>query len=181
MAEKNSYRLLVHDGVKEEITRLKEIKKQSIMLNEDDIIEKYMNIAFSDMTDFVEWENKDDKNIVKFRDSNIVDGGVISQIKQGKDGASIKLEDRQKALEWLSNFFEMNPLNNHKKEYDNNRLKLQKEELEYKKWLEKEKLKKDDVSVDEEDDGFIEALELTAEDVWKDDIEDSKDKKEDKK
>ncbi len=45
---------------------------------------------------------------------------------------------------------------------------MQKEELEYKKWLEKQKLKKDEINTDEEDDGFIEALGIAAEEVWKD-------------
>lgn len=40
-------------------------------------------------------------NTVKFRESTEVDGQLISQIKMGRDGASIKLYDKMKALEWL--------------------------------------------------------------------------------
>ncbi len=41
-------------------------------------------------------------NVVRFRDSDEVDGTLISEVKQGRDGASIKLADRMKALDWIS-------------------------------------------------------------------------------
>lgn len=41
-------------------------------------------------------------NTVRFKDSSEVDGTILSEVKQGKDGASIKLSDRMKALQWLS-------------------------------------------------------------------------------
>ena len=31
-----------------------------------------------------------------------MDGSIIAEVKQGKDGASVKLADRMKALEWLA-------------------------------------------------------------------------------
>ena len=42
------------------------------------------------------------KNFVHFRHHTTVDGTLIGEVKQGKDGASIKLPDRMKALQWLS-------------------------------------------------------------------------------
>lgn len=39
---------------------------------------------------------------VRFRESCDVDGSIIAEVKQGKDGASVKLADRMKALEWLA-------------------------------------------------------------------------------
>lgn len=62
----------------------------------------------------------------------------------------------------------------HRKWLDKERLKIQREELEYKKWLEKEKLKKGEIDNEEEDDGFIEALGIATEEVWKDEIENEK-------
>ena len=38
----------------------------------------------------------------QFRESDEVDGTLISEVKQGRDGASIKLADRMKALDWLA-------------------------------------------------------------------------------
>lgn len=121
------YRLLENDGVKKEIQRLKKNRLNREMLDESDIFQKYMDIAFSDMTDFVEFgqedvpvmavygpvQIKDEEtgekktltkrvNVVRFKDSSEVDGTLIAEVKQGKDGASIKLSDRMKALEWLT-------------------------------------------------------------------------------
>lgn len=121
------YRLLENDGVKQEIQRLKKNRLNREMLDESDIFQKYMDIAFSDVTDFVEFgqedvpvmavygpvQVKDEEtgekktltkrvNVVRFKDSSEVDGTLIAEVKQGKDGASIKLPDRMKALEWLA-------------------------------------------------------------------------------
>lgn len=121
------YRLLENDGVKKEIQRLKKNRLNREMLDESDIFQKYMDIAFSDVTDFVEFgqedvpvmavygpvQIKDEEtgekktltkrvNVVRFKDSSEVDGTLIAEVKQGKDGASIKLPDRMKALEWLT-------------------------------------------------------------------------------
>lgn len=150
-------RSLLKPNIKKEIERLKEIKRQTILIGEDDIVERYMRIAFADMTDFVEFsrvtvpimtmfgpmKEKDpitgkekivtkEVNEVRFKGSDIVDGGLICEVKQGKDGASIKLEDRQKALDWLSNFFGMNPQHKHAKWYDEQRIKLAEKELDHK-------------------------------------------------
>lgn len=126
------YRLLENDGVKKEIQRLKKNRLNREMLDESDIFQKYMDIAFSDVTDFVEFgqedvpvmavygpvQIKDEEtgekktltkrvNVVRFKDSSEVDGTLIAEVKQGKDGASIKLPDRMKALEWLAEHMDM--------------------------------------------------------------------------
>jgi len=145
------YQLLQKTTVRNEIQRLKEQKRQAIMLSEDDIVERYMKIAFADMTDFVEFGEEEDYvigqygpimikneetgkkeylkvkiNKVRFKKSNEVDGGLICEISQGKNGMKIKLEDRQKALDWLANYFLMNPMDKHKVEYDKKKLELMK-------------------------------------------------------
>ena len=121
------YRMLENDGVKKEIFRLKKNRLNREMLSQEDIFQKYMDIAFADITDYIEFgketipvmgrsgpiqimdEETGEKvpltkevNVVHFRDSSQVDGSIITEIKQGKDGASIKLADRMKALQWLS-------------------------------------------------------------------------------
>ena len=53
------YRLLENDGVKKEIQRLKKNRLNREMLDESDIFQKYMDIAFSDVTDFVEFGQED--------------------------------------------------------------------------------------------------------------------------
>lgn len=71
-----------------------------------------MDIAFVDITDFIGFGQVDIStdqesihmvNSVWFMESSDVDGTLISELKQGKDGASIKLPDRMKALDWIAN------------------------------------------------------------------------------
>mgnify|MGYP000211961740 FL=1 len=149
------YQLLQKTTVRNEIQRLKELKKQAIMLSEDDIVERYMKIAFADMTDFVEFGEEEEivigefgpikieneetgekeylktkVNKIKFKDSNQVDGGLICEVSQGRNGTKIKLEDRQKALDWLANYFMMNPLDKHRVEYENKKLELEQKKIE---------------------------------------------------
>lgn len=169
------YRLLENVGVKEEIRRLKRSRMNREMLDEHDIFQKYMDIAFADITDFVTFgqekvhvmsmygpvEIKDPEtgekvplmktvNTVRFRQSEEVDGTLISEVKQGKDGASIKLVDRMKALEWLSDH-----------------MNLATEEQRTRIEVMKRKAQLDD---DEEiaDDGFLQALAGTAAEDWAD-------------
>lgn len=107
-AQSNGCRLLTFTYIKDEIMKLKQERYAQSMLTKDDIFQKYMDIAFADITDFLEFgsetNNSDavSKNFVRFKDGGVVDGTLISEVKQGKDGASIKLSDRMKALQWLS-------------------------------------------------------------------------------
>lgn len=125
-------RLMKNPVIRKEIEQLKQNRLNREMLAEDDIFQKYMDIAFSDMVDYVSFgretvpvmgafgpvEVKDPEtgekttltkeiNVVKFRESDEVDGTLISEVKQGKDGASVKLMDRMKALNWLAEHMDM--------------------------------------------------------------------------
>lgn len=169
----NGSRLLGNASVKDEILRLKQDKLNREFLSEPDIFQKYMDIAFADITDYVEFgteevpvmavygpiQIKDDEtgekriltkivNTVKFKKSDGVDGTIISEVKQGKDGASIKLADRMKALQWLADHMD-----------------LATEEQRYRVAALKAKIQtNDDESAD---DGFLEALNGTATEDWK--------------
>ena len=126
------YRLLEKDGVRTEINRLKQNKLNRVMLSEDDIFQKYMDIAFADITDYVSFQQENVQvmaiygpvfetdeetgekkpvmkkvNTVRFKDSDGVDGTLIQEVSQGKDGAKIKLMDRQKALNWLADHMDL--------------------------------------------------------------------------
>ena len=118
--------------VRDEIHRLKQNRLNREMLDEHDIFQKYMDIAFADITDYVEFgreeiqvmsafgpvEIKDPEtgekvplkktvNTARFRESSEVDGTLIAEVKQGKDGASVKLMDRMKALNWLAEHMDL--------------------------------------------------------------------------
>lgn len=126
-AQSNGYRLLTFAYIKDEIMRLKKERCARSLIEQEDIFQKYMDIAFADVTDFLSFGQEeipvmgalgpvmvDDPdtgekvqlkkivNKVAFRESDEVDGTLIGEVKQGKDGASIKLPDRMKALQWLS-------------------------------------------------------------------------------
>ena len=160
VANAEGYKLLVNPCIKKEVERLKEIKRQSIMLGVDDIVERYMRIAFADMTDFSDFgmeeipmvvdgqlvRDKDGEiiyqpvNVLRFKSSSHVDGGLICEIKTSRQGASIKLEDRQKALDWLSKYFEMNPEHKYRKEHDEKKLQLERERFEHSKKMDEMKV-----------------------------------------
>lgn len=160
-----AYRLMEKDGIVAEIKRLKQSKLNQVMLSPEDIFQKYMDIAFSDVTDYLMFGRKEivvdtDKdgnevtaeiNYVDFKDSNQVDGTLISEVKQGKDGVSIKLADRMKALQWIADHMD-----------------LATEEQRAKIALLKAKVTSDDEEEGQEDDGFIDALKGQVNDIWED-------------
>lgn len=131
-ATARSCALMKDERVREEIFRLKQAKMNKAMLEPEDVFQKYMEIAFCDMADYVSFgrekvqvTSKDgpvftvneetgepepltrEVNSVRFRESDEVDGSLISEISQGKDGARIKLADRMKALDWLAAHMDM--------------------------------------------------------------------------
>lgn len=131
-AMEQGYQLLHNPSVRDEIMRLKQRRLNRELLDEHDIFQKYMDIAFSDITDYVEFGREETQamgafgpiqvddpetgkkvplmktvNSVRFRESDTVDGTIIMEVKQGRDGASIKLADRMKALEWLADHMDL--------------------------------------------------------------------------
>lgn len=108
-------RLLAKVSIKEEITRLKEQRYARELLKPEDIFQKYMDIAFADITDYVKFGNKEIKiddndinvNYVDVKESSQVDGTILSEVKQGREGVSVKLNDRMKALQWLTDHMDM--------------------------------------------------------------------------
>lgn len=119
-AHARGYSLLAKVGIKEEINRLKEIKRQQIVAEADDIVELQMRIAFSDMGNYVEFG----KDVVKLKDSSITDTQLIRKISKGKNGISIEVEDRQKAFDWLTKYFLMHPDDKYKAEFNKKRAEI---------------------------------------------------------
>ena len=89
-------------------------------------------------------------NVARFKDSSQLDGTIISEVKVGRDGASIKLADRMKALEWLTEHMNMAT-----------------EEQKAKIALLKAKVMNDDGD-EAADDGFLDALNASAAGDWSD-------------
>ena len=157
------YRLLEKDGVKQEIHRLKQDRLNTEFLSESDVFQKYMDIAFADVTDFVEFGNEDvdvildtgERKTITVSHVNIkndadVDGTIISEVSKGKDGVKVKLADRMKALQWLTDHMDL-------------ATEKQKAEIA----LLKAKVQTDD-GEEIADDGFLDALNGTAAEDWGD-------------
>lgn len=122
-------RLLQKEKIRNCITELKQNRLNREMLSEEDIFQKYMDIAFADITDYVTFgqeetdvigafgpvkikdEDGNEKvlrqklNVVKFKNSDEVDGTLISDINL--KNSSVKLLDRMKALDWLASHMDI--------------------------------------------------------------------------
>lgn len=105
------HRILRNPKVSAEIDRLKAEQMNELKLDVRDVLQKYIDIAFADITDYVEFGKKKKEkkivNYVDFKQSNKIDGTIVTEVKQGKDGVSIKLADKMKALEMLSKYFDL--------------------------------------------------------------------------
>lgn len=122
-------RLLQKEKIRKCITELKQNRLNREMLSEEDIFQKYMDIAFADITDYVTFgqeetdvigafgpvkiKDKDGSekvlkqklNVVKFKNSDEVDGTLIADINLRN--SSVRLMDRMRALDWLANHMDM--------------------------------------------------------------------------
>ena len=166
-AKSAGYRMLTNVRVKEEIMNLKSDRMNRELLTADDIFQKYIDIAFADMNDYLEWREedvpvitafgllKDEKgnvitrktNVLHFKDSNDVDGTIVSEVTMGNK-PTVKLADRLKALNWLADHMD---------------LATEKQKAE----IELLRARIGDDSTDTGDDGFIDALNAASE-VWND-------------
>lgn len=141
------YENLRKPKIKSYIDYLRELKREAIMIDQVDIVEKYIKIAFADITDFADFGTVDvpvfddkgnmvaskERDFLRIYDAQTIDGGIVKEVKQTKEGLSIKLEDRMAALAWLADYFELNPMDRHKKEYDNRKQELERERFEHDK------------------------------------------------
>lgn len=113
-AQRCGSRLLRNVEIQERIKDLKTGKLTKELINTDDIVEMMINIAFNDVTDYLEFGKKkiigkngeiQEVNDMRFKESSEVDGRLIAGVVLGKNGSEIKFCDRLKALEWLDKHF----------------------------------------------------------------------------
>lgn len=149
-----------------------------------DVLNKYIKIAFADITDYMTFGQKQvpvmgmfgpakdeagnvmmqTVNYVDFKESTAVDGTILSEVKQGKDGIAIKLADRMKALDKLSLYFDLFP-DHFKRKIEEERAKMQREEVEIKR---EELAKKNAPPEKPQIDTYLEALRGEMSEVWAD-------------
>ena len=130
-AKVNASRMLTNANIKEEIKRLTDecLEEQEVeaKLIYKRIFQKHMDIAFSDIGDYLSFKkvrknkwtkNKDGEDIavinpdtgqqdffeyntVELKDSSNLDTSLLQEVSEGKDGVKIKLYDKLRALQWL--------------------------------------------------------------------------------
>jgi phage terminase small subunit len=138
--------------IADEIRRIKGLMTHDIFVEAMDVLNVYVKIAFTDITDYLKFGQKEVPvmtmfgpmyegegearkpvtkivNYVDFKPSDDIDGTLISEVKQGKDGVSIKLIDKMKALDKLEQYFDLLP-DKFKRQIEEEKLKLDRERLE---------------------------------------------------
>lgn len=122
-ASVNGSRLLSNTKINEELTRLKAQMQRDLYLEGLDITREFAKLAFANITDYIEFGTEQvqqytidgeplidtegelvtyDRTFVRFKNHDEVDGSLIQEVKKGKDGISVKLYDKQKALNELA-------------------------------------------------------------------------------
>ena len=152
--------LLRNTRIKEEIQRLKQGRLNKAMLEGPDVFQWYLDIARADITDFTDFGNMEIEtengpmtiSYVNIKDAKEVDGTLLSEASKGKDGVKVKLADRMKAMQWISDHMDL----------------ATPEQKEKVKLLQAQRRKLEDDGPEEtEDDGFIEARKGQVDDLWK--------------
>lgn len=175
------WELLRKPHIQNEVQRLKEIRNMNMLGGAEDVLALHWRIAFGDLGDFVYWgrvkapvmsafgpvevtdPNTGKKaplietiNDVQFKDSSHVDTQLVSKVKIGRDGASIELRSADKSMAFLERYFTLNPMDQHKKAFDEAKLALEQQRAQT------------DKEPPVHDDGFIDAMKATAGEVWSD-------------
>ncbi|RXA82581.1 terminase small subunit [Latilactobacillus sakei] len=173
-ANVNGPRLLGNASVRKQVDKLRDEIASDLMLTADDIAKQYAKQAFSDIGDYVEFKTEmeqvmalygpmvdKDKNPVMqkrsrvyLKDDEDVDTSLIKSVKVGKDGPVVELYDKQKAMDALMNYVgEKQTLKGQLMQAQIDRLKIQ---------------NGDNDPDEDDDDGFLEAIDKSAKDVWSD-------------
>lgn len=167
-AMSNGSRLLRNDKIRKEIAAIKRDIADGIMIESRAVLQKWIDIAFADISDYVTWgtekrlipdvyvgrdandkkvfkDKEIDVNYVHLKSASNIDTSIVTEIKEGKDGVTVKLADKMKALDFLTKYMDL--LNDNELK----QLKIEKELIAIRK-------ANGDDHDEYEDDGFIEAL-----------------------
>lgn len=155
-AGKNGHRLMKKEGIRREIERLKKEHAEALGIDARVILQRWIDIAFADITDFVEFGTEEviaetgdieKRPYVRIKNDTEVDGSLISQLGQWSDIVYIRLEDRIKALEWLSDYVGLT--GNNIKDLEREKLALEIERIKAK--IEKEQGRQNTIILTNED------------------------------
>lgn len=114
--------------IREEIIKVRDGLTEDALLDKRTLIQKWIDIAFADIKDYMKFGrqeeiiyNEDGQpeldingnvktyafNYVHLNESAEIDGSLVTEVKQGKDGITVKLADKMKALEFLSKHMDL--------------------------------------------------------------------------
>jgi phage terminase small subunit len=135
--------LVRNSKVAAEIRRLKGAVQQEIFIDAIDVLNKYIKIAFADISDFVDFGHREvavavnsegefatrTVSYMDIKDSDKVDGSLISEVKKTSEGIAVKFYDKMKALEKLEKYFDLLP-DQHKRKLEEEKASLDKKKYE---------------------------------------------------
>lgn len=104
--------------IQQRLGELKKAQKEDLYLDSLDIKREWVKQAFADITDFVEFgtetrqeynedtEELEDvtRSFVRLKEADDVDGTMLQEVKLGRDGVSVRLYDKQKAMSELMKY-----------------------------------------------------------------------------
>lgn len=182
-AMREGYAHLRKPHIKAEIKRLKEIMRAEIDFDVLDLLHYCLKVVGADIGDYLSFGQREEPivtndgpiidqetgdmvteqvNYVALGESSRLDTSLISEIKQGKAGVSIKLADKKWAWEQLIKYFDLLP-DREKRKLDQARLEIERDKVQ----IMRDKLTGDDGSSQEgEEDTFVTALEGKVSGAW---------------
>ena len=144
---------------------------QEIYISAMDILNKYAEIAFADIGDYVTFGQREEQvigaygpvyekgeeegekvpvmhtvNYVDLGEAGELDTSIIAEIKENRKGVSIKLHDKMKALEKLEQYFDLLP-DVHKRKLAEEKLAIEREKLEIDRTKVEQKQPTDDINI----------------------------------
>jgi phage terminase small subunit len=147
--------LIRKPAIQQELQRQTEGDISRLGLTRERQLLEYMRIAYANVGEYVEFgqrevpvmgpfgpiyegKGKNKKPVMKvvnyidFKSSEEVDSTLIGEVKQGKEGVSIKLHDKMKALGKLDKYLDLLP-DHHRRRIEEEKLKIDRERLELEK------------------------------------------------
>jgi len=172
---------LVKPSIKKQLAAIKKQLHTDAYLKIDDIINEYKKQAFASLGDVLDYTvhkelvmdtegnvylDTDDNPVERhvsdifLKPSDQIDWSLVQDIHKGKDGLVVKLYDKQKALDSLMKYFDsdMSKAQQRKVNAEADIAQYRAEQL-------------NGVADENQDDGFIDAIDNAADTVWGDDDE----------
>lgn len=96
-------RNLAKPRIRNEIERIKIEIANGIMIDARAVLQKYIDVAFADIGDYVEFG----EYAITMKDLSEVDTSIIAEASNTEDGIKFKLADKMKALDFLAKYTDL--------------------------------------------------------------------------